>query len=218
MAVTDAEGRYAMNLPEGSSATLLALHPMYAGPGVKCEADQRTIPPVKLEAAGRVVGTAVDTTNGRPGAGARLHASRIERYDNPLLATQWTTTDEQGRCRIGGLPPGVYNVYLDESPRGERFPAAAVEGVRVEGGLEANAGLKLVQGRRIEGTVIDARTGQPMAGTEVLCSNSALPSSGHEGRSMKTDEKGRFVFFVPPGCRASITPARKILKSVRLSA
>ncbi len=136
MAVTDADGRYAIRLPEGSSASLVVLHPRYAGPPIACGPDQATIPRMTLEEAGGIAGTVIDATTGRPVEGARLHASRIENDVSPLLATGWTTTDGRGRYEIGGLPPGVYNVYLSASPRGRRFPAQAVEGVRVEAGAE----------------------------------------------------------------------------------
>ncbi len=38
-----------------------------------------------------------------------------------------------------------------------------------------------------------------MGGVAVLCSNPALPGSGHEGEQAVTDEQGRFAFFVPHG-------------------
>ena len=177
----------------------MALHPRYAGPSIECGADQRTIPPVTLEDAGGIAGTVVDSTTGRPVEGAKVHASWIEAYGSTLVGTGWAISDAQGRYRIGGLPPGVYDLYLDASPRGKRFPAPAVEGVRVEAGAEASADLKLVEGRRIHGTVVHVKTGKPMSGASVLCSNPALPNSGHAGEMAITDEQGRFEFFVPPG-------------------
>jgi hypothetical protein len=116
-----------------------------------------------------------------------------------LVGTGWAISDAQGRYRIGGLPPGVFNLYLDASPRGRRFPAPAIEGVRVEAGAEVAADLKLVEGRRIHGTVIHVKTGKPMSGASVLCSNPALTNPGHEGEMTITDDRGGFEFFVPPG-------------------
>ena len=108
-------------------------------------------------------------------------------------------SDARGRFRFGGVTPGVYNLCLRSSPRGERFTAQAVEGIRVKAGEVAPADLKLVAGRRVHGTVIDVRTGMPMGGISVTCSSSALPSAGHAGKSGHTDDQGRFEFFVPAG-------------------
>jgi hypothetical protein len=136
---------------------------------------------------------------GRPVAGAKLHAGRIEFDGSKMIGSGWAISDGDGRFRTGGLAPGVYNLCLFSSPRGRRFTATAIEGVRVRAGEDATADLKLIEGRRLHGTVVDIKTGRPMGAFPVVCSSTALPLSGNAGKQDYTDDQGRFEFFVPPG-------------------
>ena len=100
---------------------------------------------------------------------------------------------------VGGLAPGVYNLLFESSPTGRRFTARAVEGVRVKAGEDARADLRMIAGRRLHGTVVEAGNGQPVAGTNILCYSASHPRSGAACQGTYTDEHGRFEYFVPPG-------------------
>jgi RNA polymerase sigma-70 factor (ECF subfamily) len=198
-AMTDEAGRFTLNLPDQARVSLVGLHARYAGPRIECRPDERTLAPITLEDAGGIEGTVVDGATGRPVEGAKLGANGIEFDGVNLIRSGWAMTDARGHFRMGGLPPGVYNLCLYSSPRGKRFTAQAIEGVRVKAGEDAPADLKLVEGRSIHGTVVDVKTGKPRGRVPIFCSNSALPGSGHAGEAAYTDDQGRFEFFAPPG-------------------
>ncbi len=199
--VTDRTGRYSLNVPDKSTATLAAFHPRYVGPAIECGALEGALGPVTLADAGAIAGTLIDVATLRPVEGAIVRANRIEYYksNHKLIGAGWAITDTTGRFRISSLSTGVYNLCLHDSSRGRPFTAQAVEGVRVAAGDDALADLKLVAGRRIHGTVVDDSTGKPAADMAVACSSSALPISGNSGQVALTDGQGCFEFFVPPG-------------------
>ena len=193
-------------LPRDASARLQAFHPRYAGPIFSVRADDRTIEPVALEDTGGIAGTVIDAATGRPVEGAQVSAQAIEAARRLLRAgSGLAISDASGRFQIGGLAPGVYNLLLDGSPRGERFTARAIEGVRVRAGFDAAADLKLVAGRRIHGTATDARTRKPLAAAPIRCYSAARPGSGTAWHSTQTDDHGHFELFVPDG------PARVLI-------
>ena len=165
--------------------------------GFECDAEQRVIAPVTLADAGGITGTLVEAVTRRPVEGAMLDASKIEwsSADRSLISNGRTLSDAFGHYHIGGLAPGVYNLTLGNLPRGERFTAQAVEGVRVKPGDDAQADLTLVAARRLQGTVVDIKTGMPLSRVTVTCSCSALPLSGNIGQPGHTDDQGRFEFL-----------------------
>jgi protocatechuate 3,4-dioxygenase beta subunit len=194
--ITDEAGRYTLSLPDQTRANLVVSHTRYVGPLIECRADQRVIPPVTLEEAGGIAGTVLEGAKGRPVEGAKLRVNQIEDDGRTLIGSDGAMTDAHGRFRVGGLPPGVYNLCVHSSPRGERFPAQAIEGVRVRAGEDVPADLKLIAGRRVHGTVIDIHSGKPMSWVPIFCSSSARPSLP---KAAFTDDQGHFEFFVPPG-------------------
>ena len=198
-AVTDDAGRFRLILPRDASARLQAFHPRYAGPIFSVRADDRTIEPVALEDTGGIAGTVIDAATGRPVEGAQVSAQAIERRAQLRGGGGLAISDASGRFQIGGLAAGVYNLLLDGSPRGERFTARAIEGVRVRAGFDAAADLKLVAGRRIHGTATDARTRKPLAAAPIRCYSAARPGSGNAWQSTQTDDQGHFELFVPDG-------------------
>jgi protocatechuate 3,4-dioxygenase beta subunit len=198
-AVTDEAGRFRLILPRDASARLQAFHPRYAGPIFSVRADDRAIGPVSLEDTGGIAGTVIDAATGRPVEGAQVSAQAIERRAMLRGGGDPAISDTSGRFQVGGLAPGVYNLLLDGSPRGERFTARAIEGLRVRAGFDTAADLKLVAGRRIHGTVIDARTRKPLAAAPVRCYSAARPGSGAAWHPTQTDDQGHFELFVPDG-------------------
>jgi hypothetical protein len=197
-AVTDAAGRYRLSLPKATSALFGAYHPRYVGPWLSCDEDAPTIPPVTLEDAGAIVGTVIEAATGQPVAGAVVGAGRIEITERILGGGGGTAvSDGQRHFVVGGLAPGVYNLVFRSSPKGRRFLARAVEGVRVQVGREAGADLKIIEGRRLRGTAVFATTGEPVAGVMIVCENTSHPRSGSQ--LTYTDDQGRFEHFVLPG-------------------
>jgi hypothetical protein len=152
-----------------------------------------------MEDAGGISGTVIDAATGGPVAGAIVGAQRIEHPKRILGGGGRVVSDAQGRFRVGGLQPGVYNLLFESSPRGRRFTARAVEGVRVQAGREARADLRMIEGRRLHGTAIYTVDGEPVAGADILCYSASHPLSGAACQGTFTDDRGRFEHFVPPG-------------------
>jgi len=197
---TDEAGRYRLSLPQDTTAMFVAYHPRFVGPMFACKPEDRIIPPVTLADAGGIAGMVVDAGTGQPVAGARIDSQRIEHTDR-ILGGGWgsTISDAQGHFAVGGLAPGVYNLLFGSSPKGRRFTARAVEGVRVKAGDDARSDLRMIAGRRLHGMAIEAGNGKPMAGVNILCYNASHPRSGAACQGTYTDEHGRFEYFVPPG-------------------
>jgi RNA polymerase sigma factor (sigma-70 family) len=213
-AATDGSGRYTLMVPEGAAPGLAVYHPRYIDsyPGLRPPVDWEG-PLSVLQEAGRIVGTVVDAASGEPAEGVKVGAQQLERRGY-VLGSGWgdAVSDASGRFEVGGLAAGVYNLLFVESPKDRRFTARGVEGVRVETGQEARADLALIEGRRLLGAVLDAVTGQPLGGVSVSLYSAARPRSGAACQNTKTDERGDFEFFVPPGpARVYIAETRCIL-------
>jgi protocatechuate 3,4-dioxygenase beta subunit len=199
-ALTDDTGRYALVLPAKTDASFSAYHPHYVGPSFHCAATEQKVPPVTLERAGRIVGRVVDAPLRKPVPGAVVAAQLIEIRERILGGASGSAkADANGRFEIGGLEPGVYNLRFAYTPRGKSFVAAAVEGVRVKDGEDAEADLTMIQGCRLHGLANDIRTGEPLVGTQVFYYSAQTPRSGAACKGIRTDDHGRFEFFVPPG-------------------
>jgi len=197
--VTDATGRFAMMLPQETSADLRAFHPRYIGPMIQATADAAALEPVILEPAGEITGRVTEAATGKPVAGAAVGAQLLEHRQRILGGWGEAVTDEQGRFAVTGLEPGVYNLLFQRVPDHPEVTARAVEGVRVRAGADTAVDLTIIEGRPLRGVVIDRETGRPQAGAQVGCYGPAHPQSGAAVESRRTDEHGRFLFHVPPG-------------------
>ncbi len=200
-AVTDEAGRYVFDLPADTIVHLSARHARYVGPSFAVHSEDRAVEPVTLEDGGGIAGTVTDSTTGKPVGDARVAAQTIELGTKVPLGGGWgeATSDSDGHFQVGGLAPGVYNLLFASSPKGRRFTARAVEGVRVKAGEDSRADLVLIEGRRLCGTAIHINDNTPMAGAPVFCYSTARPRSGAACQGAYTDEQGRFEHFVPPG-------------------
>lgn len=199
-AVTDAQGCYAVSVPEQVSVFLLAYHPFHIGPAYTASADAVTLEPVRLEPAGQIIGTVTDAKTGSPVAGAQLGAQFLE-HRAPILHGGYgrTVSDANGRFTISPLAPGVYNLQMWKVPGREQATASAVEALRVRPNEASHADLRVIDGRPLRGIVVDARTTQPIPGVLVGCYGPAHPDSGAAVEGRTTDAKGGFTFHVPPG-------------------
>jgi RNA polymerase sigma factor (sigma-70 family) len=197
-AVTDQTGRFVLMLPQEAIVSLSVSHRRYIG-RIDAQPDSRTLEPMILEPAGAIAGTVTDAATGRPVAGVIVGAQFIE--FRKRLRGGWgdATTDDQGRFVINSLEPGVYNL-LFQSARGHvQATARAVEGLRVRAGADTPVDLQLIDGRSLRGVVIDQETDRPVAGSLVGCYGPARPQSGGAVQNYRTDENGRFTFYLPPG-------------------
>ena len=185
-------------LPEGVGAGFRATHPRYFGPGTGAKADSRVLEPLVLEPGGAIAGTVRDTT-GRPVEGVIVFAQLIEYRTRMVGGYGEAVSDKEGRFLVGGLSPGVFNLLFRGAPGHEQLTARAVEGLRVKAGAETPANLTVIRGRPLRGAVIDRETDRPVAGIRVGYSGPARPRSGAAIESHKTDDQGRFTFYVPPG-------------------
>jgi len=198
--ITDERGRYTLRLPERTASSMWASHRQFVGPMIAVSEDARALEPVRMEPAGGVTGRVTDATTGEPVAGVRLGAQILDHHEKILNGGGGDAlSDAQGRFLIGGLEPGVYNVLFDRPADRDKATARAAEAVRVRLGENATVDLRMIEGRPLRGIVIDAQTGRPAAGVLVGCYGPAHPRSGAEVESRRTDEQGRFTFYVPPG-------------------
>jgi RNA polymerase sigma factor (sigma-70 family) len=197
-AVTDQAGQFAISLPRETNLSLNVAHPRWIG-WVSVPIDARVLPPAVLEPAGSIIGRVIDAASGRPVAGAVIGAQLIEHRRRILGGWVEATSDEQGRFRLGGAEPGVYNVLLQRLPGRADATARAVECVRVRAGTDATADLSVIEGRLLRGVAVDRDTGEPVPGIQVGCYGPARPRSGATVESHRADDQGRFTFHVAPG-------------------
>jgi RNA polymerase sigma factor (sigma-70 family) len=197
-AVSDRTGRFELLLPEEANVGLSVSHPRYIG-GIGAQPDSRTLDPMILEPAGAIAGTVADAATGRPVAGVFVGAQLIEHRKRLLGGWGDAMTDDQGRFVINSLEPGVYNLLFQSARGRAQATARAVEGLRVRAGADTPVDLQLIEGRSLRGVVIDQETDRPVARSLVGCYGPARPQSGAAIQNCRTDETGRFTFYLPPG-------------------
>ena len=161
---------------------------------------------------GEIVGQLVDEM-GQPVAGMTVVAGAIIN-DSDKRGGAKTVTDAAGRYRLKMPSPGIYNVYVrhleTEPPEVARMTAIADNGVLVEAGKVATSRMVWMAGTRVVGTLVDER-GQPVPDTTVYCYSMAKPQTTAEVVTVKSDEQGRFEFWLPPG-RAHLYASKRPAK------
>jgi hypothetical protein len=176
---------------------------------------------VVLERGGAIVGTIVDSA-GEPFQGVQVRALRLRQQDGRTLALTagWSrVTDDRGRYRLFGLPPGMYLVVatLDatESESGRErapgfapvyFPATAhiesAQVFQVEFGDDVT-GIDLTfavsSTARVIGRALNA-AGDPLSGRVALMVSARSGSVAAEPRVARIERDGAFSLAdVPPG-------------------
>ncbi len=123
-------------------------------------------------------------------AGAPLPGAQVALFRG--VKREWNTaeahlrSDGEGLCRQGGLPPGTYSV---EATSPGFLPAGRVLAESAE-----EATLVLARGRSVDGIVVDAGTGAPLVGIQVVL---RLPDGVPRpagGDRTETGPDGRFAF------------------------
>ena len=113
----------------------------------------------------------------------------------------WRTakTDTAGRFEFDGLPEGGGNIFLIDHPNDGPWTYRAIDNLALHPGKTAEVTIELIEGVMVEGKVVDAGTGDPVQGVYIGMYGPARPDSGAAIMGMKTDEKGRYRFRLPPG-------------------
>ncbi len=98
-----------------------------------------------------------------------------------------TETDSDGAYRFSGVPEGVYEL---RASRGDEV-AAPREGLLLAPGDQTMVDLSLEAGATLEGVVVAAGSGAPIAGADVIIGEDALSFAP---RAVKTEADGSFRF------------------------
>ncbi len=104
-----------------------------------------------------------------------------------------------GEYNFTGLAEGTANIFLtDHSNDGPWTYRAAADTV-LRPGRMTEITIELIRGAQVEGRVIDARNGNPVAEVGVGVYGPMRPPGGAAIISAKTDNEGRYRFRLPPG-------------------
>ncbi|QDV15433.1 Methicillin resistance mecR1 protein [Gimesia panareensis] len=151
-------------------------------------------------------GTVLLGESGKPAADARISiwASQQEQFGS-MVAVE-SRTDTAGRFRLNPKP-GVRFGIIAYPPKGTPYQAKELKDLRWKPGTASkNIQIKLGKVVLARGTVIDARTGKPLAGASVQYEPESARNkndsddiiTGWQG-IQKTDSEGKFSIPVLPG-------------------
>ncbi len=120
-----------------------------------------------------VSGVVTEFKSGKPIAGATVFVERLFGRDatmkGPGKLRLWTNhictvTDEQGRYRLIGIPPGAAHVLNVIAPKSEPWLIASQEISLAANAATATVNVQMFRGIWLEGKVTDAATGEPISG------------------------------------------------------
>jgi hypothetical protein len=194
--LTDDQGRYSVNVPDGRHR-VRASHVDYTAESLVLELTGQTrkqdftlIPTAVIE------GVVLRESDGAPVAGAEVSWSRERTMflpDGGRVSTLdrggRVVADEAGRFRISGLPPGLVLLGGRASMLASMDPTQIPVGIaeRVTG-----VELRLADAADLEGRVVAAADGAGIEGAQVELS-SRMNDGGGGGAATQTDASGRFV-------------------------
>ena len=110
-----------------------------------------------------------------------------------------TKTDAEGRFEFTGLGEGNANIFLTDHPNDGPWTYRAAADTELRPGQTAKVAIELIRGVQVEGKVVDASNGNPVAEVGVGVYGPMRPRSGAAIVSAKTDNDGRYRFRLPPG-------------------
>ena len=198
-AVTDESGGFSLRIPANTGGSIEVHHPRYVASWFIFAPKALRLDPITMVDAGGIIGIVVDG-NRKAIEGARISARCLDQGQRIQAGTSLdAVTDAKGMYRLDGLAPGVHGVYLVQDPKRPRQTAQAIDGVRVRAGEDALADMRITDGKRLHGTVVDVSNGKPVPGLTIFCYGSVRPRSLESPLIGYTDARGRFEFFVPPG-------------------
>lgn len=161
--LTDANGRFTIRVPAAASVRLLFTKARYITQTAEIprrELDARgSDVRVRMPLAGAISGQVFDRSGGGPLVSATVVLNRADgrAADAPV---SWTTTNDRGEYRFGGLAPGRYVVTAipSQSALGADIPDVTVNG-RVVAGRQA-----LVDAAAVTGPAVDVSAGNETGG------------------------------------------------------
>ena len=209
---SDATGRYALEVPEAGSYTLLLHRERWRGMLARAEVEvpggsAGVVHDIDLP-VGAIEGTIIDAGTGKPIAQANVSAiedaEARSRSPNTVGASAWaeTDTDGHGRFSLRRLPPGRYAVRA--SARG--FVETLHRGVSIDDDTRRTRTIELHRGVPLKVLTVD-EAGAPIRGAAVAVAH----ASGDPLRSERfrwSNAWGKVEFAAPPG-RYVVTAGHK---------
>jgi len=162
---------------------------------VLADAPKTQADPIQLFLAATISGTVTNSSTGAPAAGIIVDAQSNE--TNPTSAT----TASDGTYTLKQLEPGQYIVALHPNRDPQKsWTAKAVQNIGVAAGAtKSGIDLTLIPGVMLNGSVIAADDGSPVAGVPIGVYGPAHPRDGSYADTTNTDSTGHFEVRVPPG-------------------
>jgi hypothetical protein len=151
---------------------------------------------IVLAPAARVVGRVV-TQFPSVKVGGLVVAMQGSRGSHGIWAE--AKTEANGRFELTGLAEGTANIFLKDHPNDGPWTYRAAADTELRPGQTAEVTIELIRGVQVEGKVVDAANGNPVAEVGVGVYGPMRPRSGAAIVSAKTDADGRYRFRLPPG-------------------
>ncbi|MDR3618656.1 MAG: sigma-70 family RNA polymerase sigma factor [Paludisphaera borealis] len=137
-------------------------------------------------------------TTALPGVNVANRKIRIESFSNDIHEV--VTTDDQGRFELGGLPRGRVSARLEQpcSRPEDPWTHRPAFDVQLNEGETGRPTLEIVRGGCLEGRVVDAKSGAPVAGFLVSIRPVKVQEIGFTS-AVLTDADGRYSARLAPG-------------------
>lgn len=174
--------------------------------------DQEQLVVIRLEGLGGIRGTVLDET-GKPLRAFSVSPRIIEGDREVTRVPSRTFQSEDGRYDFDGLQPGTYNVLVGAPG----FAQDVIENVVVRSNQWVELPTSVLgQGGRVLGQIVDANSGQPVAGAKItvvggnrnfLASTTFRPGGGARRDQVMTGADGYFEFIglAVPEIKLSVT-------------
>jgi protocatechuate 3,4-dioxygenase beta subunit len=185
---TDEEGRFLLELDEPGRYTLTASGDSFLLARLEVDAPASGLR-FQLRGGGTLEGSVVDA-RGEPLEQVQLTVQLGPDARGRVLET---TSEEQGRFTLGGLPPGTY--VLQASLDSGAYVHKASRTVTLRGTETVDASLRMDTGKSVSGLVVDGQ-GRPLPDAEVEAYTLREQPDDDEGMqpsTAKTGPDGRFT-------------------------
>ena len=192
---TDANGIFIFQrLPQARTATLHVQGKGYAKARLDAVLTGTKGLEFKLEREAQIEGRLSYVDSDAPVESATISVESI----HPTAGGGRASVDANGHYVVRNLPPGTYNVYLQEGPAGWTAAANAVVKV-AEGQTASKVDMILVRVGYVTGRVTDRNTNEPIANYKISMYDAARPAPQKRSHSVQTDESGTYRFSAAPG-------------------
>lgn len=220
---TDADGRFRIKAARTSAQAFFEVHALASSPGFGIgwallnPAAEQPAADVRLRPEQPVVGKLIDL-NGQAAANVNVavqhigHSTNLGTFDGvsmwdhpPDGLRTWpivVPTDNEGRFSIAGIPRDQSVALRVEDPR-FGVQTFVIDSKAALGQKEFKQALQ--PATIVEGRVLRADTGEPIADAAVYVASSRQRFIGSHGSRFQTDEQGRYRANVEPGQYYSVT-------------